>query len=431
MTTRRAISNYHLLDLFTNWSQTRRANNLLPINITETKAGESRPLQRSTNDLCYDPKTLRQIQETTEHDTRYTILNFGTIRRVCKLGINRKKYRLIPRKPLIPQQGPNFNNLIHIKPQSTKSASSTKLVKIATGNVQSLKNKEQPLLHQLIEQDIDILVVTETWLTKDDTVWLDACNFSKDTYRIQSANHQNGKGGGLAHIHRSTSNAKLVARGQTRSFEYTTWLLVMKKKNITVTGIYHPPPKNTITNRMFIGDITDHLISLLPTATNNIILGDFNMHINDSNSNDACIFKDMFTALGLTQHVTTSTHVNGNILDLIFTEETSSIKLTSCQAGSFLSDYKLVTAVLNIDKQPIEKTLSVCKLHCITKDSFKSAFNESAIDLTSPVETVLYQLNDELHKALDTIAPLKQIQVAVCQKQPWFNEIVKARHKMV
>ena len=97
-----------------------------------------------------------------------------------------------------------------------------------------------------------------------------------------------------------------------------------------------------------------------------------------------------------------------------------------------MSDYKLVTAVLNTDKQPIEKkTLSVCKLHCITEESFKSVFNEGAIDLTSPVETVLHQLNDELCKALDTIAPLKQIQVAVCQKQPWFNKIVNARHKVV
>ena len=206
----------------------------------------------------------------------------------------------------------------------------------------------------------------------------------------------------------------------------------MKKKNITVTGIYHSPPKNTITNRMFINDVTDHLITLLSTATNNIISGDFNMHINDSNSNDACTFIDTFTALGLTQHVITSTHVKGNILNLMFTEEISSIKLISCQASPFISDHKLVTALLNIDRQPIEKKiLSVCKLHCITEDSFKAAFSESAIDLTSPVESLLYQLNDELHKALDTIAPLKQIQVAAHQKQPWFNEIVKARHKVV
>ena len=101
------------------------------------------------------------------------------------------------------------------------SSSSTKLVKIATGNVQSLKNKEQPLLYQLIDQDIDIMIVTETWLTKDDTIWLEACDLNKDTYRIQSAHCQNGRGGGLALIHRSISDAKL-ARGQTRSFGYAT-----------------------------------------------------------------------------------------------------------------------------------------------------------------------------------------------------------------
>ena len=122
----------------------------------------------------------------------------------------------------------------------------------------------------------------------------------------------------------------------------------------------------------------------------------------------------------------------GNILDLIFMEEATSIKLTSCQVGPFLSDHKPVSAVLNIKKPPIEKkTLSVCKLKCITDESFKAAFNKNAIDLTSPVNTVLHQLNDEMHKALDTIAPLKEIQVALCQRQPWFDKVVKARHNMV
>ena len=115
-----------------------------------------------------------------------------------------------------------------------------------------------------------------------------------------------------------------------------TWLLTMKKNNITVTGIYHPPPKNAITNRMFINDVTDHLMTLLTTTTNNIILGDFNMHINDTNSNDACTFLDTFTALGLTQYVTTSTHVKGNILNLMFTEEISSIKLTTWSSRPLL-----------------------------------------------------------------------------------------------
>ena len=98
-----------------------------------------------------------------ENDTRYKILNFWTIRRVCELGIYRRKYRLKAWKPAITQQGSNTNNLIHIKPQQAMCPPpSTKLVKIATGNVQSLKNKEQPLLHQLIDKDIDIKIITET-----------------------------------------------------------------------------------------------------------------------------------------------------------------------------------------------------------------------------------------------------------------------------
>ena len=68
-------------------------------------------------------------------------------------------------------------------------------------------------------------------------------------------------------------------------------------------------------------------------------MGDFNMHINDMSSNDAVIFKDTLTALGLTQNVTTSIHAKGNILDLIFMEAQASNLLhakwdPSCQITS-------------------------------------------------------------------------------------------------
>ena len=131
-------------------------------------------------------------------------MNLGTIRRVRELGLNKKKQRLTSGIPSIPQQGANLNNLIYIEPQTPGSSLFINSIQIATGSVQSLKNKEQTILHELIEQDIDNMVVTETWLTKDDTVWLDSCDFNKDTYRIQSAHCQTGQGGGLALIHTSS-----------------------------------------------------------------------------------------------------------------------------------------------------------------------------------------------------------------------------------
>ena len=139
--------------------------------------------------------------------------------------------------------------------------------------------------------------------------------------------------------HTSTSEVKLVAKGQTRSFKYATWSLMVSKKTITITGIYHPLLKDNITNAMFIEDITDHITSLLPATTNNVILGDFNMHINDIGYNDVVIFNDTLMVLGLTQHVNTSTHAKDNIIDLIFIEEATNIKLTSCQVGPFLSHH--------------------------------------------------------------------------------------------
>ena len=179
----------------------------------------------------------------TECNSRYKTLNFGKIRRVCELQLNKKKQKLTSRIPSIPQQGPNLSNLIHIEPLTPRSTLFFNSIKKATGNVQSLKNKEQTLLHELIEQDIDIMVVTETWLTKDDTVWLDSCDFNKNTCRIQSAHHQTERGGGLAFMHITTSDVKLLAKGKTKSLEYATWLLMMRRKTITITGIYHPPPK--------------------------------------------------------------------------------------------------------------------------------------------------------------------------------------------
>ena len=284
MNIRRVIGKYLLLDLFTNWISTVKINNLLFINITEFVTSALRPSHKGTNLLCYDSKVLKQIYATTKHDNRYKTLNFGTTRIVHELQLNKNKQKQTSRIQGIPQQGPNFIILIHIEPITLRGTFFNNSIKIATGNVHSLKNKEQTLLHKLIELDINIMLVTETWLTKDVTVWLDSCVFNKDTYRIESDHHQTGKGGGLALIHRSTSDVKQVAKGQTRSFEYATWSLMRRRKTITITGIYHPPPKDKITNGMFIDNITDHVTFLLPATTNNVILGDFTMHVNDMSS---------------------------------------------------------------------------------------------------------------------------------------------------
>ena len=100
--------------------------------------------------------------------------------------------------------------------------------------------------------------------------------------------------------------------------------------------MYHPPPKGTgnTTNGMFIDDITELLTNKLPQYQNNIILGDFNVHVEDQANTDAVVFNETMTALCLEQHISGPTHVRGNTLDLIYTQLSDSFNVTNTTSHS-------------------------------------------------------------------------------------------------
>ena len=71
--------------------------------------------------------------------------------------------------------------------------------------------------------------------------------------------------------------------------------------------------------------ITELLTCLLSKCNNLIIMGDFNMHIDDITNPENLIFNDTMEVLGLSQQVRTLTHNQGNILDLIYIEDNSQL----------------------------------------------------------------------------------------------------------
>ena len=86
--------------------------------------------------------------------------------------------------------------------------------------------------------------------------------------------------------------------------------------NITVLGIYRPPAGCPVE---FLTEFTNWIIDVMAHETNLLVAGDFNLHINNENDENAANFMESMVALGLMQHVTELTHKCGNILDL-FTE---------------------------------------------------------------------------------------------------------------
>ena len=148
---------------------------------------------------------------------------------------------------------------------------------------------------------------------------------------------------------------KLLQSGNTRSFEHASWSVALGNKTIMVTGVYHPLPKDCINNSMFLYDITDHLTDLLTANQNNLIMGDFNIHIDDPTDSDANIFNDTMMVLGLVQHVSIPTHNKGNTLDLIHTELGTNLSVSKIQCGPMVSDHRLMYTSLNIRKPVVKK----------------------------------------------------------------------------
>ena len=146
---------------------------------------------------------------------------------------------------------------------------------------------------------------------------------------------------------------KLIKNGNTPTIEYAIWRYTIRKKSIHIIRIYHLPQngEHNTTNGMFIDDITELLFNKQPQYQNSIILGDFNINIEDLTNADAIIFNDTMRTLGLEQHISGPTHVKGNTLDLISTQLSNGFDIINTTLHGFISDHCMASVNINIKKQ--------------------------------------------------------------------------------
>ena len=238
---------------------------------------------KSNNTLTYDPSVLKTICRNTKHDQRYKILPFGAITRIRDLKINRLSRKNAQPRIRHTPAGINYRNLIQVELNKNNGIIHDTQLRIGTINIRSIKKNDQVLLREIIHSNLDIIIVTESWLkdTEVDRNWVQGCDFNRSPFQCHHADRRGKTGGGLMLICKSTMDVKEIQSQNTRSFEHASWSVSINNKSLTITGIYHPPPKDRTTNSMFIDDVTEHLSELLINKQNNIILGNFNMHIDN------------------------------------------------------------------------------------------------------------------------------------------------------
>ena len=310
------------------------------------------------------------------------VLPFGAIGKIRELRLNRRltcKSRGKHKRLNQARLGVNHDNLIQVEVHQPDNSTHETQLNVATLNIRSIKTNEQLVLRELNHFNIDLCLVMETWLKDSDDIWLKGSDLNNGMYRCFNANRSYSSGGGIILICKSSLDVKSLDQANNHTYEHASWQINHKKNSLTVTGIYHPPPKDRITNSMFIDEITEHLTTLLMGKQDNIILGDFNLHIDDPHDVDTSIFLDTITTMGLTQHVTMPMHYKGNTLDLLLSETQSNL-IGKVQHGALVSDHYMVYAPLSIKKQghPRDK-VTIRKISVITDSMLCQEFNDEKL----------------------------------------------------
>ena len=138
--------------------------------------------------------------------------------------------------------------------------------------------------------------------------------------------------------------SKTVDKGENLSFQYALWRIAIHKIELLVIAVYRPPYSavNQTTLNTFLDKFPDWLSTKITEDKNIVMVGDFNVHVNDGCDIEANIFNDMMIVMGLKQWVTFPTHHDGNTLDLVMTELGSKLTVNKCEEGPFLSDHCII-----------------------------------------------------------------------------------------
>ncbi|KAJ8017673.1 hypothetical protein HOLleu_44756 [Holothuria leucospilota] len=228
--------------------------------------------------------------------------------------------------------GVNASNLVSvtIKPQQRVNIQHSTV--IGCVNSRSIRNKVDAFIDHVIDHSLDICAITETWLKVDDDLIRNSLNLEGFCFRDHCRGNWTGGGTGLLFKDVFTlvdSNSE-----EKMSFEFSDWHLSYRNFRLRVIVVYRPPysASHPVSFTTFLSEFSDLLENVVPGPHNLIILGDFNIHVDDQCDPSTLRFTDLLDSFDLENKVSSATHTSGHTLDLVITGSNSRIDVTSVLA---------------------------------------------------------------------------------------------------
>ena len=301
-------------------------------------------------------------------------------------------------------------------------------------NTRSLKNKAALLHEYIVDHKVDIMALTETWLSPGDNDKIEINETTPVGYVFKHV-PRNTRGGGVAVVHRKSFDLKSNVINKFKSFEYMDITLKSSSKSIRIIVLYRPPPSgaNGSTDSTFYGEFTTLLEELTPDCgSGNVLLaGDFNFHVDDANNAPAKRFLNLISSFDYTNHVQEATHKKNHTLDLLLTRSGDKIVVNTNVVDPSISDHFVVNCKLLLAKpsstikQVKCRNLNSIDLHCLCNDIKNSGIMETS---SASLKDFAEHYERTLSGLLDTHAPVKKKMKMLRPVTPWFTtEIQKQK----
>ena len=307
---------------------------------------------------------------------------------------------------------------------------------IGVFNSRSICNKTAGVFDLLTDFDTDVCFLTETWLRKGDTSKV--AEIKDLGYKLY---HQSrpGRGGGVAIAFKKQLSLKKQTSVRYKSFELVESTFVSNTNELIRFGCIYRSCTSQVSNiKDFFEDFDDYLNSLVHLPGKLILAGDFNIHIECASDPDVRRFQQLLQQYDLNQHISSATHINGGILDLVLTRkcdgdslkiENTEITQTVTTSDHFLLTFSCLFSHHHKAQQVIKTGR---KVNDIDLESFRTDILNSELSNTSnfiDCNTATNLYNEVLGDLLDKHAPINEFRVNPDQDK-WVNSEVQSARRI-
>ena len=288
-------------------------------------------------------------------------------------------------------------------------------------NARSLCNKTVGVTEFLKENKCDICFVTEAWIKmKDESVIAELLDLG---YEIKFQPRKGSRrGGGVCVLYKPDLNVNKCNIKSYKSFEVLQVTIKSLHSFIRVSTFYRTGKLSSNKRAVFINELDNYLESLIRLKGENVLCGDFNIHVENEKHIDTSSLYSVTNSYGFTQIIKESTQRSGGTLDLLFLRDDSNLKQLADKSiyvhelsYSLSSDHNFIECFLPFVKdapKPMKKYQSYRNYNGINIEQFCHDFEISINNR----DFFNLELNDSLDCFNNTIAETINIHAPLINK---------------